>query len=108
MSTTRYTVRLPIGAGKVTCCGSVHPMTDACLPSAGALNSFPTVESRQAKDPCPRGCWVPGEMHILVWTIRGTLAWANRVSNDVIPGTTEHPISASIPCGAACDSTRAY
>src|SRR6266568_4839752 len=54
-----------------------------------------------------RGCWVPGEMHIFVWTIRGTLAWANRVSNDVSPGTTEQPINASLPFGAACDSTSA-
>src|SRR5438552_4922342 len=74
--------------------GSVHPMTDTCLPSAGALNSFPTAESRHAKDPGPRGCCVPGEMHIFVWTIRWTVAWANRVSNDVSPGTTEQPISA--------------
>ncbi|PYT89747.1 MAG: hypothetical protein DMG41_07735 [Acidobacteria bacterium] len=83
-------------------------MTDTCLPSAGALNSFPTAESRHAKDPGPRGCCVPGEMHIFVWTIRWTVAWANRVSNDVSPGTTEQPISASIPCGGACVSTSAY
>jgi hypothetical protein len=46
------------------------------LPSAGALNLFPAVESRHAKDPGPRGCCVPGELHILVWTIRGIVAWA--------------------------------
>src|SRR5712691_62134 len=92
ISTTRYTVRSPIGAGKLTRSGFVHPVTGVSLPSAGAVNSRPTVESRQANDPGPRGCRVPGEMHIFVWSIRGIVACANRVSRDVSPGTTEQPI----------------
>lgn len=41
-------------------------------------------------------------MHIFVWVMRGTEVWANRVSSDARPETTERPINATAPQRRCC------
>jgi hypothetical protein len=63
----------------------------------GIAKSFPTAESKHIKEPGPLGCFVPGLMAILVFSIEGTASWQYFVKSEDKPGTTEQPTNAGIP-----------